>query len=208
MAGPDNLRWAVRGSYFEACNCLPICPCRQVGGRDGGRSTFGICDFALSWWIRHGHAHDVDLSERRVVMAGRYDDDEPGSPWTVTLLIDDDASAAQTTALTDIFLGRAGGTPSRNYAPAINSVAGVRNARIHLDHTRKHWSIQVNDSINVKAREPVAADETVACGIPGLDHPGEEVKTDVLRVVFDPPLHFEWSDRCGFTTDFDYRADD
>jgi hypothetical protein len=52
----DILAWAVAGTYFEACNCLPICPCRQVGGRDGGRSTFGVCDFALSWSIADGHS--------------------------------------------------------------------------------------------------------------------------------------------------------
>jgi hypothetical protein len=30
------LDWHVRGSYFEACNCEAICPCRSVGGRPGG----------------------------------------------------------------------------------------------------------------------------------------------------------------------------
>ena len=85
------MSWSVEGTYFEACNCLPICPCRQVGGRDGGRSTFGVCDFALSWWIRRGHAGDLDLTGRQVVMVGNYHDDEPGSPWTVALFIDDAA---------------------------------------------------------------------------------------------------------------------
>lgn len=208
MAVPGKPRWAVAGSYFEACNCLPICPCRQVGGRDGGRSTFGVCDFALSWWIRRGHTNDLDLTDRQVVMAGRYDDDEPGSPWTVALFIDEEASPQQATALTDIFLGRSGGTPSRNYAPAIKSVTDVRPARIRLDHTRRHWSIEVEELVSVHARTPVDSEEPVACGIPGLDHPGEEVRTDLLRVSSDQPLHFEWSDRCGFSTDFDYQADD
>jgi len=25
--------WSVSSSYFEACNCDPICPCRKQGGR-------------------------------------------------------------------------------------------------------------------------------------------------------------------------------
>jgi hypothetical protein len=33
--------WRVRGSYFEGCNCEAICPCRSVGGRPGGPSSFG-----------------------------------------------------------------------------------------------------------------------------------------------------------------------
>lgn len=206
MRDNDTLVWAVTGTYFEACNCLPICPCRQVGGRDGGRSTFGVCDFALSWTIADGHSGDHDLAGRNVVMVGSYDDDEPGSPWTVSLFIDDLADGQQAEALANIFLGRAGGTPSRNYAPAIHTVAGVRAARIQLDHRRRHWQIRVEDHVEVNADEEVEADEPVACGIPGLDHPGEEVRTNVLRVHADP-LVWEWSDRCGFATDFAYRAD-
>jgi hypothetical protein len=34
--------WHVRGTYLEACNCDPICPCRRIGGRAGGRSTHGV----------------------------------------------------------------------------------------------------------------------------------------------------------------------
>src|SRR5439155_14628657 len=132
MRGSRNREWSVEGSYFEACNCLPICPCRQIGGRDGTRSTFGVCDFALSWWITHGHFGEVDLAGRRVVMVGSYDDDEPGSPWTVMLFIDDEANPRQHEALADIFLGRVGGTPSKNYTPAIQSVAGIHAAAISL----------------------------------------------------------------------------
>ena len=43
--------WELGGSYLEACNCDPICPCRAVGGVKGGRSTHGECLGALSWWI-------------------------------------------------------------------------------------------------------------------------------------------------------------
>lgn len=206
MRNNRTVAWAVGGTYFEACNCLPICPCRQVGGRDGGRSTFGVCDFALSWSIVTGHCGTVDLNGRQVVMAGSYDDDEPGSPWTVSLFTDHGADDNQARALADIFLGRVGGTPSRNYAPAIKTVAGISAARINLDHRRRHWRIRVDEHIEVAADDEVDADEPVACGIPGLDHPGQEVRADILRVRADP-LSWEWSDRCGFATDYDYRAD-
>ena len=202
----NDLDWSVAGTYFEACNCEPICPCRQVGGRDGSRSTFGLCEFALSWWIRRGSSGPVDLSDRKVVMAGRYHDDEPGSPWTVALLVDDAASAAQRSALADIFLGRVGGTPARNYTPAIATVAQVGVAAVQLDHTPRHWRIHVEGSVEVQADEPVDSDETVACGIPGLDHPGQEVRSSSLRVDLHP-LVWEWSDRCGFATEFSYQSD-
>lgn len=206
MRDSDSLTWAVAGTYFEACSCLPICPCRQIGGRDGGRSTFGVCDFALSWWVTRGHHRDTDLTGLQVVMVGSYDD-EPGSPWTVSLLIDDRSTEQQHDELADIFLGRAGGTPERNYAPAIHTVAGVQAARIELDHHRKQWRIHVDGHVNVLAREEVDSDEPVACGIPGLDRPGQEVRADRLDVDAGQ-LSWEWSDRCGFAADFDYRADD
>ena len=206
MCGTSEPAWSVEGTYFEACNCEPICPCRQVGGRDGGRSTFGVCDFALSWWIRRGSSGDIDLTDRKVVMVGRYDDDEPGSPWTVALLVDDAADAAQQATLADIFLGRAGGTPARNYAPAIANVSRVGTADVQLDHTRRHWRIRVEGHVDVIADELVKSDEPVACGIPGLDQPGQEVRASRLLVDIEP-LVWEWSDRCGFATKFAYRAD-
>lgn len=69
--------WRVRGSYFEACNCEAICPCRSVGGRPGGPSSFGECFGALSWHIPEGHADGLDLSSLQVVMSIRYFD--PGA---------------------------------------------------------------------------------------------------------------------------------
>ena len=206
MSGTDALAWSVAGTYFEACSCLPICPCRQVGGRAGGRSTFGVCDFALSWLITRGHASTFDLTGRQAVMVGTYDDDEPGSPWTVSLFVDDRADANQHAALADIFLGRAGGTPLRNYGAAIKTVAGIHTAGVELDHTRRHWRIRVEASVEVDADDEIASDESVACGIPGLDHPGQEVTSRTLRVE-SGQLVWEWSDRCGFATDFAYQSD-
>jgi hypothetical protein len=206
MSDTETPAWSVQGTYFEACSCLPICPCRQVGGRPRGRSTFGVCDFALSWWIARGHSGVLDLAGRQVVMVGSYDDDQPGAPWTVSLFVDDVADGEQRVALADIFLARAGGTPSRNYGGAIHTVADVHSAHIELDHQRRHWRIRVDGRVEVDADEEVESDESVACGIPGLDHPGQEVRSGILRVEAGP-LAWEWSDRCGFATNFAYRSD-
>src|SRR6266545_3935437 len=101
--------WRVRGSYFEACNCEAICPCRSVGGRPGGPSSFGECFGALSWHIHQGHADAADLSDLRVVLSIRYlDHVQPSTPWEVVLYVDRNAGRDQQPALADIFLGRAG----------------------------------------------------------------------------------------------------
>ena len=80
--------WEVAGSYFEACNCEAICPCRKVGERAGGRSTYGVCQFVLSWQISRGRADELQLDDLAVVMAGWYDDDEPGKPWPFYLVLE------------------------------------------------------------------------------------------------------------------------
>jgi hypothetical protein len=199
--------WRVAGSYFEACNCDAICPCRRQGGQKlTFGSTYGVCDFALSWRIINGHAGDLDLSGLSVVLAGSYRDDEEGKPWRVCLYVDEQATSAQHLTLSKIFLGQAGGTPRRNFAAAIDEVYAVRPAKIDLEHQRRQWFMRASDYVSVRASEPVSSDLSVSCGIPGHDHPGEEVRAELMRVD-DPPLKWEVKGRCGFTTDFDYVSD-
>jgi hypothetical protein len=198
--------WAVSGPYFEACSCEAVCPCRSVGGRRGGRSTYGICDFALGWTIADGHADGLDLSGLAVVMAGSYDDDEAGSPWRVVLYIDDRAEVRQRAALEDIFLGRAGGTTLTNFARAIGDVYAVRPAGIEIEHAADRRSIHAGGWVEVVEREPVPSAEPITCAIPGHDHPGEEVLAERLAVD-DHSLRFEFRGRCGFATTYAYRSD-
>lgn len=200
--------WRVRGSYFEACNCEAICPCRSVGARPGGPSSFGECFGALSWHIRHGHADGVDLSDLRVVMSIRYlDRVQPSTPWEVVLYVDHSVGQDQQTTLADIFLGRAGGTVAQLYGPAIGKVYVVRPARITLEHTAARKRIDVVGYLTVEAEGDASEPGDVRCGIPGYDHPGTELHGDTLRST-DPALRWQVMGRrhAAFTTDFDYRS--
>ena len=203
--------WWVQGSYFEACNCDAICPCRRVGNRDGGRSTQGHCDFALSWRIERGAADSVSLDELDVVLAGRYFDDETLAngrrlgEWEVVLYVDRRASRPQFDALTAIFLGRAGGSTFQNFAAAIGQVHAVRSATIRLEHARRHQRIEVPERIEVRVREPVDSDESITCAIPGHDTQGEEWVADRLRVD-DNALQWDVEGKCSFASTFAYTS--
>lgn len=116
--------YCVEGSYYEACNCDAICPCRRQSGLQGGRSTYGICQFLLSWQVRCGTAGALDLSRLAVVMAGFYDDDEEGSPWRIMLFVDENADEAQFGALSSIFLGRSGGDVAFSQALLMSTMRG------------------------------------------------------------------------------------
>jgi len=198
--------WLVRGSYFESCNCEAICPCRSVGGRDGGPSSWGDCFGTLSWRVEAGHAGTVDLAGRTVVMSMRYSDRErPSTPWQVVLYVDDGADGDQVAALAEIFLGRAGGSVAGLYGPAIGEVLAVRRARITVEHVAARKRIDVVGYLTVEAEGAASEAGDVRCGIPGFDHPGTELFGEVL-VSEEPALR--WSiigkRNASFATDFEY----
>jgi len=203
------VEWRVRGSYFEACNCDAICPCRSVRGQPSGPSTHGVCYGTLSWLIEDGHAGRIDLSDLRVVLSLRYRDDvQPSTRWEVLLYVDERADAEQQQALADIFLGRAGGTVAAQYGPAIGQVHAVRSARIRLEHASPRKRIGVVGYLLVEAEHPASDPDDVQCGIPGYDHPGTELFGWVLESTDEP---MRWAIRgrrnAAFATDFDYSSE-
>ena len=197
--------WNVSGTYYEVCNCDAVCPCRRHGEKEGGRSTYGFCDFALSWHIVEGQVDNVNLGDLSVVLAGSYDDDEPGSPWRVILYVDEKGDAQQQQALTDIFLGRAGGDTRRNFAAVIGEVFAIRAAKIELEHSKNQERMEVIGFVSAVTARADATDQPVSCGIPGHDRPGQEIVADHFRVE-DESLKWEVNGRCGFATDFAYRS--
>jgi hypothetical protein len=198
--------WRVRGTYLESCNCDAICPCRRIGGVGGGRSTHGICLGVLSWLIEEGQAGEVPLDGLAVVLAIRYDDDEPGSPWSVFLYLDDRSDPGQRTALEEIFLGYRGGD-IEEHAPWIwkaRRVLGVGAATIEIDHSPRRQWLRVQDNVEVRVAAPVAEQPPVTCVIPGHDREGEELTVELLKVAAPAPLAFEYRGTCAYASTFEY----
>src|SRR6185437_14688787 len=131
----------------------------------GGRSTHGECMGILSWVIDDGDADGTDLSGLPVALAIRYDDDEPGSPWTWILYLDAQATDAQRSALDDIFTGRSGGDALKHFPWAwkASEKVGVRLADIEVDHTRRRQRLRIRDDVEVRIRDRHDDQETVTC---------------------------------------------
>jgi hypothetical protein len=199
--------WHISGSYFESCNCDPICPCRRIDGKPGGRSTHGECMGVLSWIIEDGAAGEVDLTGLPVAMAIRYSDDEPGSPWTWILYLDAEAADEQRVALEGIFTGRLGGDAETHFPWAwkASELVAVRSVGFEVEHARRRQRLRIRDRVSVRIRDRYQGDETVTCVIPGHDRSGEELVADQL-VVEDGPLAFSYRGVCGYGTTFDYRG--
>jgi hypothetical protein len=203
-----TVSWQISGSYLEACNCEAICPCRRIGGKPGGRSTYGECFGALSWIVEEGGAGDVDLADMRAVLACRYHDDEPGSPWTIVLFVDARGDERQRQAMADILTGRLGGTPQKQFPWLFKdaNLVGVEALDIEIDHTPGRGWFKAGAKVEVRVREPVSDRETVTCVIPGHDRQGRELFSDSIEVDADPVV-FAVRGRCAYESTFAYSSD-
>lgn len=197
--------WRIAGPYFESCNCDAICPCRRVDGHAG--SGVDLCQFALAWSVKEGYFDDLDLAGRRMVMVGSWDYDGADWPWKVGVFVDAQASGPQRDVLAGILTGRHGGTPSRQYARAIEEVLFVESADIAIDHTKGRQSITVAGHVTAREREPYPTSANVSCGIPGHDQVGYEVVMDGLDVRAQG-LAFSYKGNCGYSSSFDYQSDE
>jgi hypothetical protein len=197
--------WHIRGSYFESCNCDPICPCRRIDGVAGGHSTHGICAGVLSWLIEKGAVGGADLAGLAVTLAIRYDDDQPGSPWSWILYIDERSSDEQHAALEGIFTGRLGGDAETHFPWAWkpSELLGVRRVAIELDHAPRRQWLRIRDHVTVTIRDRFPGESAVTCVIPGHDRDGEELVAGEL-VVDDGTLAFEYRGTCGYASSFEY----
>ena len=199
------MAWRIQGSYFESCNCEAICPCRTIDGRRGGRSTHGECLGVLSWVIDQGSADAIALDGLAVGMAIRYHDDEPGSPWSYVLYLDERALPDQRDALEGIYTGRFGGDALRHFPWAWKEsrLLAVRSVEMEVSHEPRRQWLRVRDHVTVRIRDAWSGPETVSCVIPGHEQRGEELIADELRVA-DGSLRFELHGNCGYSSEFDY----
>ena len=189
-----DLSFRVRGSYLESCNCEAICPCRSINGMPGGRSTYGECFGLLTWRIEDGRSGGVDLSNLNVAMTIRYSDDEPGSPWTLTLHVDARGSEEQREALRAVFLD---GLAQLPWVRKARHILAVEASEIEIEP----GAARVGSAIRLRATRRVETGDVVSCGIPGHDRVGHELYADEL-VLADAELH----GNCAYASDFDYAS--
>jgi hypothetical protein len=201
------MSWRISGSYFEACNCEAVCPCRMFSGIPGGRSTYGECFGVLSWAVEEGNADGVDLGGLGSAMVVRYHDDEPGSPWSFVLHVDERASKSAHDALAEILTGARGGPHVRRlpWVRKPSMLLAVCSSPIELTSDGKAHRLRVGSAVELAADDVVDA-ENVRCGIPGYTEPGVELRASTHRVDDEP---FAWSleGRCAFASRFDYVGD-
>ena len=180
---------------------------RRRQGRTRRRTASASARLPGSW--RTGRVGDIDVSGLAAVLVVRYDDDEPGSPWTIVLHVDAAGDDAQRAALADVFLGRLGGPQGRRAAVGAEDAASGGGA--HRTRSSSWRTVRVTCCASAKrcARvptRPAAPDSAVRCVIPGYDEPGRELVADEL-VVHDDPFSWELTENCAFASRFAYASE-
>jgi hypothetical protein len=151
----------------------------------------------------------VELSGLRTALASSYHDDEPGSPWSFVLYLDERGDDRQREALTEIFLGRLGGTPLKQFPWAWkpSDLLAVRPVAIDVDHTPGRGWFRAGRHVSVRIGGVFEPESRVTCVIPGHHRSGREVRADLIDVD-DGGLRFELSGRCGYESTFAYSSSD
>jgi hypothetical protein len=115
----------------------------------------------------------------------------------------------QRQAMADIFTGRLGGTPGKQFPWAYKDakLLGVEALDLEIDHTPGRGWFRAGGKVEVRVREPVPDQETVTCVIPGHHRSGRELFSDTIKVDAGP-LVFSVAERCAYESTFAYSSDD
>ena len=99
--------WDIHGSYFEACNCMPACPCVWLQPPSEGN-----CKLLVAWHIDSGHLNNEKLDNLNIALACFSPGHMVDGNWQAALYVDERASDKQFDAITQIFAGKIGGHPA------------------------------------------------------------------------------------------------
>ena len=123
------------------------------------------------------------------------------STWTSAARIE------QRDALASILLGELGGEAVLRlpWVRKPSELIDVVASPIEILSDASGHELRVGRAVTLKATQPFATDEVVACGIPGYDSPGTELLADEL-VVEDGRFSWALSGNCAFASPFDYSS--
>ncbi len=168
--------WHVSGQYFETCSCAFVCPC--ILGQMAVAPTDGTCTFAMAFKVDQGDYGAVSLDGLGFIVLGWTPEAMGKGNWSVGVIADEQANAAQREAIAAIASGAAGG-PMAALSGLVGKFLGVEAAPIHFAQNGVTWSVTASKlvdmaakgamGINPKATEPMHIDST---GHPANDRLG------------------------------------
>jgi hypothetical protein len=160
MAGPQ---WKISGDYFEACSCDSVCPCPTSGL--AARPTKGACDAGLVFHVERGSHLMTTLDGLSFAVLLHTPGPMVAGNWTVGVIVDERATAAQREALVSIGSGQGGG-PMAAVGPLVSKFAGVETRPIRIERDGMRRSVSIPGMLDIAVE-----------GIPGAS-PSEPIYLD------------------------------
>jgi len=147
--------WMVRGQYYETCSCDFICPC--LPGQMAVTPTRGTCTFAMAFRVDEGRYGDVPLDGLGFIVLGRTPEAMNQGNWSVGVIADERASAAQREAIATIVSGAAGG-PMAALSGLLGKFLGVETAPIRFTREGVTWSVSAARLVDMAAEGAMGID--------------------------------------------------
>ena len=197
------MSFAVKGDYFETCNCDVSCPCILLGP-----ATQETCDVLFAWHVAEGQKDGVDLSGLNAVLAVHAPKQMTDGGWKVALYLDDRATPEQSEALGAIFSGGAGGHLAA-VAPLVGEVVGVSPTSISFGRSGGALKATVGEVLSMESEEMVGGDgvnpPVISNAVLGaVPQPLRQAKASEVR--YHDHWNAEFSDTNSFVSDFAYEG--
>ena len=147
--------WTISGQYAETCSCDFVCPC--ILGQMAVRPSKGSCTFAMAMQIERGSFGDVPLNGLAFIVLGMTPEEMGKGNWSVGLVIDERATAAQRDAITAIASGAAGG-PMAPLSGLIGKFLGAEQAPIRIERDGKTFTVTAGTLVDMAAEGAMGID--------------------------------------------------
>jgi hypothetical protein len=147
--------WNISGQYVETCSCDFVCPC--IVGQMAVRPSKGSCTVAMAMQVERGSFGDVPLNGLTFIVLGWTPEEMGKGNWSVGLVIDERATAAQRDAITAIASGAAGG-PMAPLAGLIGKFLGVVQAPIRIARDGKKFTVAAGTLVDMAGEGAMGID--------------------------------------------------
>lgn len=150
--------WNISGQYVETCSCDFVCPC--ILGQMAVRPSKGWCTFAMAMQVERGSFGDVPLNGLTFIVLGMTPEEMGKGNWSVGLVIDERATAAQRDAITAIASGAAGG-PMAPLSGLIGKFLGAEQAPIRIERDGRKFTVTAGTLVDMAAEGAMGIDPNV-----------------------------------------------
>jgi hypothetical protein len=163
-----NVQWQISGEYMEACSCDSVCPCPTSGL--AAQPTKGACDAGLVFHVDRGQYGTTKLDGLSFAVLLHTPGPMIDGNWTVGVIVDERASAAQRDALTAIASGQGGG-PMAALGPLVGRFAGAEARPITLEGTGMQRSVSIPGVLDIAVDGIPGAKQDEPIYLENVGHP-------------------------------------